>query len=96
MKHDMNYDTCCDPRGEAKCPSVPMANMTDMMREVNAMTADALVISRKINAHLFGIGNPLCEKEENPKCFRDELEKTRCELMATIEELSKICSMLGV
>ncbi len=92
----MNYDTCCDARGAEKFPNVPMANMTDMIKEVSAMTADALAISRRINGHLFGVGNPLCEKEENPKCFRDELEKTRCELLATIEELSKICSMLGV
>lgn len=92
----MNYDTCCDTRGEAKRIEVPMASMTDLMREVSAMTADALGMSRRINLHLFGIGNPTCEKEENPKCFRDELEKTRSGLMATIEELSKICSMLGV
>ena len=92
----MNYDTYFEPRGKMKCAPVPMASMTDLMREVSAMTADALSMSRRINGHLFGIGNPLCEKEENPKCFRDELEKTRCELMATIEELHKICSMLGV
>lgn len=93
----MNYETCnCDTRGEAKCIDVPMANMTDMMKEVSVMTADVLALSRKINAHLFGIGNPLCEKETDPRCFRDELEKTRCELVSTIEELHKICAMLGV
>lgn len=90
------YDTCCDPRDEMKCAPVPMASMTDLMKEVSAMTADALSMSRRINGHLFGIGNPLCEKEADTKCFRDELEKTRSGLMATIEELSKICSMLGV
>ena len=95
MNYDMNYDTVCVPRGEEKC-DIPMANMTDLMREVHIMTADALCMSRKINGHLFGIGDPLCEKEADPKCFRDELEKTRCELMAPIEELHKICSMLGV
>jgi hypothetical protein len=93
----MNYDTTnCDPRGEMKCVDVPMASMTDMMREVRLMSVDALSVSRKIKGHLFGIGNPICEKEADPKCFRDELEKTRCELMATIEELEKICSMIGV
>ena len=93
----MNYDTTnCDTRGESKIMELPRASMTDMMREVSVMTADALCLSRKINGHLFGIGNPLCEKEADPKCFRDELEKTRCELMATIEELHKICAMLGV
>ena len=96
MKYDMNYDNCCDPRDEMKCATVPMASMTDLMREVSVMTTDALCISRRINGHLFGIGNPCCEKEADPKCFRDELEKARSELMATVEELSKICSMLGV
>lgn len=95
MNHDMNYNTCCDARGEEKS-AVPMASMTDLMNEVSAMTADALSMSRRINSHLFGIGNPLCEKEDDPRCFRDELEKTRRGLLATIEDLSKICSMLGV
>ena len=93
----MNYDTThCDTRGEEKRVAVPMASMTDLMREVSAMAADAVGMSRKINGHLFGIGNPPCVKEADTKCFRDELEKTRCELVATIEELSKICSMIGV
>lgn len=95
MNYDMGTETCLE-RGEAKCGDVPMANMTDMMKEVSIMACDALKLSRRINGHLFGIGNPLCEKEADPKCFRDELEKTRCELMATIEELHKICSMVGV
>lgn len=92
----MNYDTCCETRGAEKRIDVPMASMTDMVKEVRFMSTDALSISRQINCHLFGIGNPICEKEADPKCFRDELEKTRCELVATIEELHKICSMLGV
>lgn len=95
MNHDMNYNTCCDARGAEKI-AVPMESMTDLMKEVSAMTADAMSLSRRINNHLFGIGNPLCEKEADPKCFRDELEKTRSGLVATIEDLSKICTMLGV
>jgi hypothetical protein len=91
----MNYNTCCESRGEEKA-SIPMESMTDLMRGVSAMTADALSMSRRINGHLFGIGNPLCEKDADPRCFRDELEKTRSGLVSTIEELSKICSMLGV
>ena len=91
----MNYDTCCDTRGESKV-TVPMVSMTDLMREVCCMAADSLNMARKINGHLFGFGNPICdEKEADPKCFRDELEKTRRELVATIEDLSKICAMLG-
>ena len=95
MNSDTTYINFNEPRGEEKC-ALPMASMTDMMRDVSMMAYDALSMSRKINAHLFGIGKPLCEKEADPKCFRDELEKTRCDLMATVEELSKICAMLGM
>ena len=90
-----NYDKGC-VRNDQACDPMPVANMTDLMKETSIMATDALKLSRRINAHLFGVGNPLCEKEADPKCFREELEKTRCELMATIEELHKICSMLGV
>ena len=96
MNYDMRNDTCGLPRGEEKRVDLPIANMTDMMREVSAMTDDALSLSRKINGHLFGIGKPICEKETDPRCFRDELEKTRSELLQTIEELHNICSMLGM
>ena len=90
-----NYDNGCVRNGQA-CDPMPVASMTDLMKETSIMAADALKLSRRINAHLFGVGNPLCENEADPKCFRDELDKTHCELMATIEELHKICSMLGV
>ena len=90
----MNHDNCLS-RCEVKC-EVPMPSMTDTMREVSLMARDVLQMTRRINAHLFGNGNPLCDKEVDPSCFREELEKTRCELLATIEELHKISSMIGV
>lgn len=92
----MNYE---DRRGEAKLDCTcaePLESLSDMMRSTGNIASDALSMARRINGHLFGIGNPCCEKEADPKCFRDDLAKTRCELLATVEELAKTCNMLGV
>lgn len=92
----MNYGTCNESKLENACCAEPMESLTDMMKSTNCIAQDALRMARRINAHLFGIGNPCCEKEAEPKCFRDELVATKCELLATVEELAKICAMLGV
>ena len=93
----MTYE---DRRGEAKldctCAPEPIESLTDLMKTTGHIASDALGMARKINGHLFGIGNPCCEKEADPRCFRDDLMKTRCELLATVEELAKMCSMLGL
>lgn len=91
----MNYGTCNEPNMESKCAE-PIESLTDMMKGTHIVATDVLKMVRRLNSHLFGIGNPCCEKEADPKCFRDELIATRCELVATAEELSKICCMLGV
>ena len=92
----MNYETHNEIMNECTCSPAPLSSLTEMLKQTHCIATDVLKMAYRINDHLFGIGNPLCEKEAEPKCFRDELEKTRCELMATIEELHKICSMLGV
>ena len=92
----MNYGTCDNPMRVVPCANEPLESLSDMMKNTSSVAYDVLAMVRRINGHLFGIGNPCCEKEADPKCFRDELVKTRCELLATAEELSKICAMLGV
>ena len=91
----MNY-----PCGEAKeiavCDNAAIEDLTCMMKDTRRMAADALNLSRRICVHMFGIGIPCCEKDAEPKCFRDELVNTRIDLIATMEDLSKICCMLGV
>ena len=91
----MNYKTC-EPVNDCTCAPEAIESLTDLMKNTNMIATDVLKMTRRINAHLFGIGNPCCEKEADPKCFRDELVATRCELLATAEELSKICCMLGM
>lgn len=93
----MNYGNYNEPVNECiPCGSAPVEPMTDMLKETSHIATDVLEMTRRITSHLFGIGNPCCEKEAEPKCFRDQLVATRCELIATAEELSKIMSMLGV
>lgn len=92
----MNYGTCNEPMNDCTCMPEPIESLTDTMKSTRLIAIDALKMVHRINGHLFGIGNPCCEKEAEPRCFRDELVATKCELLAMVEELSKICSMLGV
>ena len=93
----MEYKNSCGEAGMGcACVPEPIESLTGMMKTTCAIASDALNLTRRINDHLFGIGNHCCEKEANPKCFRDELAKTKCELLATVEELAKICDMLGI
>ena len=91
----MMYGENCVPMNEHECVA-EVANLTDIMKKTNCIAADVLVMSRRINAHLFGIGNPTSEKASDAKCFRDELTNTNKVLLETAEELSRICCMLGV
>lgn len=92
-----NYGNCIEPTTECMCTSKPnIENLTEMMKRNRVMTTDALQMAYRINVHLFGIGSPCCEKEADPKCFRDDLAASNNELVAIIDELSKICTMLGV
>lgn len=84
-------------RGEKVCMPTPNGSMTDLLRETSCIATDVLTMSRRINGHLFGVGNSACEeKEADPRCFHDELLKQKSTLLRTAEELSKICSQLGV
>lgn len=92
MNYTAGMEKACD------CNNAPQIreSMTDMMRETSAIAADVLNMVRRINAHLFGSENTCCEKEADPKCFKDELQKTRSEILATAEELSRMSNLLGV
>lgn len=91
----MPYETCNEVKMGCT-PTVPTENLTDIVKDTSHIATDVLMMVRRINSHLFGLGNPCCEKEAEPKCFREQMVATRCELIATAEELSKIMCMLGV
>lgn len=92
----MNYERYPDEEMKCACAPEPTESLTDLARSISVITRDVLGMTRRINGHLFGLGNSGCEKETDPKCFHDELVKTKCELLATVEELSKLCVKLGV
>ena len=72
-------------------------SLTGLLKDTGNIAFDVLAMSRKINDHMFGIGNPICaEKESSPKCFRDELEKMKANLLAAAEELSRIMARIGM
>ena len=84
-------------REEKVCVPAPNGSMTDLLRENSCVATDILVMTSRINSHLFGIGNPANEeKEAEPRCFHDELLKQRNMLLASADELCKICARLGI
>lgn len=87
----------CASRGvEKECTPTPNGSMTDLLRETSCIATDALTMAQKINGHLFGCGNAICEEEAAPRCLHDELEKQRSTLLMVAETLSVICSRLGI
>ena len=83
--------------GEKVCMPAPNGSMTDLLRETSCIATDVLVMSCRINGHLFGIGNSTGEeKEAEPRCFHDELAKQKSTLLKAAEELSKMCAKIGI
>ena len=74
----------------------PVQSLAEIMKETSSLAVDVLSMSHRINSFLFDTGDKNCEKEEAPRCFREELLKTRCELLAACEELARLCNMLGL
>lgn len=88
----------CESRGMEKvCTPAPNGSMTDLLRENSCIANDVLLMTRRINGHLFGEGNTICEqKEVEAICFHDELQKQKSTLLMVAETLSVICSRLGI
>lgn len=93
----MNYNE------NAKCCSVgvtqePIESLVDLMKGTNEVGIAIRAMAEKINGNLFGVGNSACcdGKNESPMCFRDALEMHRRTLELAANELSLICSMLGM
>lgn len=91
----MNYTTI-EPRNVCEASPVPREPLTIIMNETSSIAAEILAMTRSINGHMFGTSNSDREKEAAPRCFLDELEKTRYELLETARELRDMCSLLGL
>lgn len=97
--NDSNYKInenmiCC---GEPKSVnSASEESLTKMLDEAASLATDALLVARRINHHLFGIGEPQNEEKCNPECFRDVLNCTGKRLSELNVELARITDRLGV
>lgn len=92
----MNQGSCYKNEMNAGCGPAEPESLTSMMKETGAMAAEVLEMVHRIGGHLFGLGNPCEEKGGSPKCFLDELAKTRRELGAAVEELANLQILLGI
>lgn len=82
---------------ECACMPEQMLNLTDTVRDTANIAKDVLILARRIDAHLFGGAvTDQTEGEAKSLCLRDDLQKAKTTLLATAEELSKICTLLGV
>ena len=72
--------------------------MTDIARENSAIVESLYFAVHRVSAHLFGGKNggaDVC-KQSDPTCLMEELNEQQLTLRRTLDELSKISSMLGV
>ena len=100
----MNYknmvDCACIDRSEADRTGGmprPLPSMTDTLKESDNIAHEVLSMARTISAHLFGISDlERTEKEAEPTCFRDELDRTKSTLLEISNELRSIMAALGL
>ena len=71
--------------------------MTEHMKRASAAADDVLRCVEKIRNHLFG-AEPAecCEKLNDPRCFNDEVVRTSQTIHRALNELYRICALLGV
>ena len=87
---DLNAGAC-----DCKTSITPM-RLGDTLQNTCAMSADALVMARRIGRFLFNLEETSCEKLAEPQCFQDELLLTRHNLNSICELLSDLSNMLGL
>lgn len=85
---------CCDA-GEAKS-ALPDQTMADIMHETNQLAEDALNISNRLYGFLFPDKTCSTDRDEDPRCFRDELLRTRANLHTAVAKMAEIASLLGM
>lgn len=97
----MNYPTNindCSNAGHAACSENAQPNQTlaDIMHETNQMAEDALSITNRMYGFLFPDNICSADRDEGPRCFRDELLRTRANLHTAVAKLVEIGSLLGM
>lgn len=82
------------------CECAPVehrSNLTEILQESDCLAADVLKMACQIKNHLFGLDDPANEpKLAEPTCFKEQLIREKTVLLIAAEQLSRICSQLGV
>lgn len=86
--------------GRVSTDAMPAEDLTNMLKETRGMAREAGRLADKIGDHLFGgrKGDACCgeAKDAEPACFKDELAYLRSDLRRTVEDLAKICTLVGI
>lgn len=81
----------CNPYG-----AEPDAALTAMMDVANNLSEECLHMARRLNEHMFGIGQPNGEPTGQPRCFRDLLSLQMGTLKKLRDELGQMLKEIGV
>lgn len=97
----MNYPTNineCSNAGHAACSEnkLPDQTLSDIMHETSVLADDVLNMVHRIDVFLFHEDPAREACPEDPRCFRDELLKTRYELHITARKLAEMAVQLGI
>ena len=95
MKYENGNACGCGP-----ADMMSVDDLTNMLHETAAMAQEAGKLVNRIGNHLFGRGEEtVCcgeEKRTGTVNFKEELDSTRCALKRTIDDLAKLCTLIGV
>ena len=97
MYYPTNINDCSNA-GHAACSenALPNQTMADIMHETNQMADDALAITNRLYGFLFPDNICSADRAEEPRCFRDELLRTRANLHTAVAKLAEIGALLGM
>ena len=87
------YNENCE-RNEVAVEQLP-ETVFNLLGESYDLTTNALAMAMRINASLFG-KQAKEEKQENPRCARDEIARHVYDLKVLCEELNEILGGLGM
>lgn len=86
--------------GRVPADAMPVEDLTNMLNETRALAQDAGRLADRIGIHLFGHrGESACcgeAKCSDPANFKEALDDVRISLKSTIDDLAKMCTLIGV
>lgn len=92
----MSYSDTADEKRMCEAKAAPDPTMADILREVSTAAADALDMTHRLSSFLLADTTEENERFQEPRCFKEELVKSRYDLFRLNNELGKLASSLGV